>query len=182
MLLNQFYWFIALRKHSSNLNVAQTYSLTIIVLIRHLITVIIISFVQVVLSKNLSGSQFGWTVDGATIMSEEFYKDKRLSQTIVLRVSNLNWFLPPANKGCEAYVFTCVCHSVHRGVCLTACWDTPCGDTPGSRHHPQRSACWEIRATSGRYASYWNAILWVLFFRGPSVDVGYEAKFRHVSF
>ena len=24
---------------------------------------------------------------------------------------------------------------------------------------PQRSACWEIRATSGRYASYWNAIL-----------------------
>ena len=44
------------------------------------------------LSKNLSGSQFGWTVDGATIMSEEFYKDKRLSQTIVLRVSNLNYF------------------------------------------------------------------------------------------
>ena len=24
---------------------------------------------------------------------------------------------------------------------------------------PQRSACWEIWATSGRYASYWNAIL-----------------------
>ena len=25
---------------------------------------------------------------------------------------------------------------------------------------PKSSACWEIRATSGRYASYWNAILW----------------------
>ena len=35
---------------------------------------------------------------------------------------------------------------------------------PGSRHpsgiiSSQRSAFWEIRATSGRYASYWNAIL-----------------------
>ena len=25
--------------------------------------------------------------------------------------------------------------------------------------HPQSSACWEIWATSGRYASYWNAFL-----------------------
>ena len=24
---------------------------------------------------------------------------------------------------------------------------------------PQRSACWEVQATSGRYASYWNVIL-----------------------
>ena len=30
-------------------------------------------------------------------------------------------------------------------------------DTPWSRHLPLHSACWEIRATSGRYASYWNA-------------------------
>ena len=30
---------------------------------------------------------------------------------------------------------------------------------PGSRHPPPLcSACWEIRSTSGRYASYWNAI------------------------
>ena len=29
------------------------------------------------------------------------------------------------NKVCERYVFTCVCHSVHRGVCPIACWDTP---------------------------------------------------------
>ena len=25
--------------------------------------------------------------------------------------------------------------------------------------HPPGSACWEIRSTSGRYSSYWNAIL-----------------------
>ena len=30
-------------------------------------------------------------------------------------------------------------------------------DTPPSRS----SACWEIRATSGRYASYWNAFLFL---------------------
>ena len=54
--------------------------------------------------------------------------------------------------------------------------DTPRADTlpgqtaPPGRYPPQprqtppwtdtpRSACWEIRATSGRYASYWNAYL-----------------------
>ena len=31
--------------------------------------------------------------------------------------------------------------------------------TPGSRHPPGAGACWEIRSTGGRYASYWNAIL-----------------------
>ena len=34
-------------------------------------------------------------------------------------------------------------------------------DTPQDQVHPTppSSACWEIRATSGRYASYWNAFL-----------------------
>ena len=72
------------------------------------------------------------------------------------------------------------------GVCLSACWDTmppdqappldqiPLGPAPLDQapprsrppgpgtpwdHTPLRSACWEIRSTSGRYASYWNAIL-----------------------
>ena len=38
---------------------------------------------------------------------------------------------------------------------------TPLGPEAGTpwEHTPQRSACWEIRAISGRYASYWNAIL-----------------------
>ena len=39
--------------------------------------------------------------------------------------------------------------------------DTPRSDTPpppGADTTPHR-ACWEIRSTRGRYASYWNAIL-----------------------
>ena len=40
------------------------------------------------------------------------------------------------------------------------------GTPPGTRYTPQAgtppsSACWEIRATSGRYASYWNAFLYI---------------------
>ena len=38
-------------------------------------------------------------------------------------------------------------------------WQTPLGADPPRSRHPPRSACWEIRATSGRYASYWNAYL-----------------------
>ena len=49
------------------------------------------------------------------------------------------------------------------GACLSACWDTPPGaDTPSTGPIPLRSACWEIRATSGRYPSYWNAYLLVI--------------------
>ena len=121
----------------------------------------------------------------------------RLSYSCVLHKCVL---LPPANEFCEGYVFTPVCHSVHRG-CLPQCMlgytpleqtshgsrhpleqtpsraDTP--QTPPPRadtHHPPRSkhppgadttppcsACWEIRATSGRYASYWNAFLSFIF-------------------
>ena len=37
--------------------------------------------------------------------------------------------------------------------------------SPGTpRPVPQHSACREIRATSGRYASYWNAIFWLNLF------------------
>ena len=45
---------------------------------------------------------------------------------------------------------------------------TPLGpDPPKTRHppgpdSPLRSACWEIWSTSGRYASYWNAILIII--------------------
>ena len=35
----------------------------------------------------------------------------------------------------------------------------PRADTPQSRHPLRCRACWEIRSTRGRYASYWNAIL-----------------------
>ena len=75
-------------------------------------------------------------------------------------------YLPPATKLGQGYVFTGVCDSVHRGVCLSACWDTtpreqtpPEQTPPRSRTPPRRRACWEIRSMRGRYASYWNAIL-----------------------
>ena len=93
-------------------------------------------------------------------------------------------FLLPANEVWEGYVFTPVCHSVHRGVSASVYAgihppgaNTPLGSRhphprsrhptptpPGSRQTPPCSACWEIRATSGRYASYWNAylLLWNL--------------------
>ena len=32
--------------------------------------------------------------------------------------------LPPATKLGQGYIFTGVCDSFHRGVCLSACWDT----------------------------------------------------------
>ena len=36
----------------------------------------------------------------------------------------------------------------------------PGADPPKDQvHPPQERACWEIRSTRGRYASYWNAIL-----------------------
>ena len=41
-------------------------------------------------------------------------------------------------------------------------WDQvhpPGPSTPPRPGTPPSSACWEIRATSGRYASYWNAFL-----------------------
>ena len=40
-------------------------------------------------------------------------------------------------------------------------------DIPSGNRHPppfHRRACWEIRSTRGRYASYWNAILLTLCF------------------
>ena len=61
-------------------------------------------------------------------------------------------FLPPANEICEGYVFTGVCHSVHRG-----------GGGGGVRGFFD-----EIRSMSGRYASYWNAFLFTVVLQGIS--------------
>ena len=36
------------------------------------------------------------------------------------------------STGMHSYIFTDICDSVHRGVCLSACWDAPWqGDPPG---------------------------------------------------
>ena len=56
-----------------------------------------------------------------------------------------------------------VSHSVHGGESLPQCMMgyTHTHNRPREADHPPPpcSACWEIRATSGRYASYWNAYL-----------------------
>ena len=43
------------------------------------------------------------------------------------------------------------------------------GTPPDQVHPPRCRACWEIRSMSGRYASYWNAIL--LWFWIPSIPL-----------
>ena len=73
----------------------------------------------------------------------------------------------------QGNIFTPVCHSVYRGGVPgyplpragTPPTPPPAGTPPGrytsGRYTPPpgSSACWEIRATSGWYASYWNAFL-----------------------
>ena len=83
-------------------------------------------------------------------------------------------FLPPARKLGQGNVFTGVCHSVHRGGCASVHAGIPPGTSPPGpgppgadppqpgtpqQQTPRSRACWEIRSTNGRYASYWNAIL-----------------------
>ena len=81
-------------------------------------------------------------------------------------------FLPPATKLGQGNIFTGVCDSVHRGwsASVDAGIPPPPGPgtttspqgpgTPRSRHPPPPNrAYWEIWPTSGRYASYLNAIL-----------------------
>ena len=47
-----------------------------------------------------------------------------------------DWYLPPANEVCEGYVFTRVCHSVHRGGSTWAGTPRP-GTTSGTRYTPR---------------------------------------------
>ena len=69
----------------------------------------------------------------------------------------------------QGNIFTPVCHSVHRGGGVCGCSGGGCvrgclggvhgcsggGGVRGIRRHT------EIRSMSGRYASYWNAFLWI---------------------
>ena len=96
-------------------------------------------------------------------------------------------FLPPANEVWGKVIFSvaCVKNSVHGGSASvhagiphppsdqappptrhplpsrTRPRPRPCTpeQTPPGTRHPLRSVCWEIRSTSGWYASYWTAIL-----------------------
>ena len=99
-------------------------------------------------------------------------------QLITLQYNGFGWFNSLRPQRCTIIVgATCYCYRPQRswgkvmfsqacvipfmgGVCLSACWDTtPGADTPMGADLPRSRACWEIRSTHGRYASYWNAIL-----------------------
>ena len=48
----------------------------------------------------------------------------------------------------------------------------PWEQTPPDQAPPsQRSACWEMRTTSGRYASYWNAILYLVYCSSVKINL-----------
>ena len=93
-------------------------------------------------------------------------------------------FLPAASKLGQGNIFTSVCLSTEGEGCLPECMlgypplreqtPTPQDQThhtpldqahhPPSEADPPREADCSIRLTSGRYASYWNAFLFVLAF------------------
>ena len=77
-----------------------------------------------------------------------------------LTLYNCQPLLPPATKLRQGNVFTPVCHSVHRqGVChIPLGRPRFLGRQPPGRHPPCAVHA-GIQSTSGRYASYWNAIL-----------------------
>ena len=69
----------------------------------------------------------------------------------------------PQTKLRKGYVFTPVCHSVHRGggICPSGFWNTPpWADTPLAKHPPGGDPAADGYCC-GRYASYWNAFLLV---------------------
>ena len=79
--------------------------------------------------------------------------------------------------------FTCVSHSVHRvggyldryppGTRYTLRTRYP----PGTRYAPGSSTCWEIPATSGRYAYYWNAFLFIFYIHKLGKQGNLQSKF-----
>ena len=96
-----------------------------------------------------------------------FHYDTQATSTFHL-TRNLNISLPAANEVCEGYVFTRICHSVHRGW---RAWQG--GGVRGGGGHAWQGGCVArghapphqilqdtvIRSMSGWYASYWNAFL-----------------------
>ena len=119
-------------------------------------------------------------------------KKKRKIRLDLLGYGYSSGLLPAATKLGQGNVFTGVCLSTGggEGVCLSACWDArppqtrhtpqsrppPEQTPPRTRHtppeqtppwdqaHPPPGADSSIRSTSGRYASYWNALLFAIYF------------------
>ena len=105
--------------------------------------------------------QGGFCPGGVAVQSD-LYGNERV---VCILLECILVFLPPPTKlGKVMFSQACVilftggCASVHAGI--------PPGSRhpPGTRHPPGADtprcrACWEIRSSRGRYASYWNAIL-----------------------
>ena len=111
-----------------------------------------------------------------------FTSENNNSKKICFAGTNL--LLPPATKLGQGNIFTGVCDSVHGGGGLPQCMlgyppppdkagtptrlgrqpprtsQEPPGTSPPTP--PRSRAYWEIRSTSGRYASYWNAIMFII--------------------
>ena len=75
--------------------------------------------------------------------------------------------LPPATKLWQGNILTGVCDSVHRGVCLSACWHTPpprggrLPPGPGTPPPPEQSILGDTVNEQAVCTSYWNAILFL---------------------
>ena len=120
------------------------------------------------------GDPSRWRVIQARYCWEQTYKGRYFFYYI---------YRPQTKFAKVMFLHLSVSHSVHRRVSAsvhagirhpswadspppqeqTPLWtDTPWEQTPSRSRHPLHSACWEIQATSGQYASYWNAYLFLL--------------------
>ena len=106
-----------------------------------------------------------------------FLVERGLELNTLSKAVSLYSSLPPANEVWGKVIFLHLSVILFTGgVCLSACWDTPRDHAHPPNHAPPRTmhpsgpctipptqhrACWEIRSTRGRHASYWNAILFV---------------------
>ena len=101
--------------------------------------------------------------------------------------SRIKFYYRPQTKLRKGNVFTPVCQSFCSWGCLpSACWDTPPWQTPPGRHPPGRHTPlgrhppWKHTSPpgstppnghcSGRYASYWNAFLFISLFP-PKIQI-----------
>ena len=114
-------------------------------------------------SDNKKDGFFDWIYDAFKIFS--------LLQVITARIEvGARLF----SQACVILFTGGVSASVHAGIPPPQSRHPPRADThtppeqtppqsrpPSEQTPPRRRACWEIRSTRGRYASYWNAILFL---------------------
>ena len=79
----------------------------------------------------------GWGSDGEnplTVMSAQPWGLAPVNPSLATDFQFIGLYLLAATKLRHGYVFTRVCHSVHRGggVWPIACWDTPTAPGPGA--------------------------------------------------